>query len=293
MIAAAVGFNGQGRDMQTAKENGSALQKAVVVLETLFQSQEPMGLAELSSRLDLPRQTVHRIVRQLEGIGLINRGFARDHFTVGGRMLDLGLNALRAASGLTPMRLVLKDLVDEIGETCNVGVLDRDEIVYVERVECDWALRLQFRPGSRVPIHATAIGKMLLAHLPSRTRRRILTAAPLERFTDNTITDTVALEWEIKTVRRQGYAINNAERLTGLIGLAVPVFDENGKVIAGLATHGPSARLSVDTALAHLPALQAAARRLTGCLSTDGADAAGLGAADPAPLELSMKEQGA
>jgi len=78
-----------------------------------------------------------------------------------------------------------------------------------------------------------------------------------------------------------------------LIGLAVPVFDDNGKVIAGLATHGPSARLSVDTALGHLPALQAAARRLTDCLFTDGADAAGLGAADPVSPELSMKEQGA
>ncbi|MDD9878390.1 MAG: IclR family transcriptional regulator [Magnetovibrio sp.] len=243
----------------TAKESGSALHKAVLVLDALFESDRPMGLADISATLDLPRQTVHRIVRQLEDLDLIRRDFARDHFSVGARMVTLSLNALHAAYRLAPMRTVLKDLVATIGETCNIGILDRDGVVYIDRVECDWPLRLQFRPGSRVSVHATAIGKLLLAHLPSRTRKRLITAAPLPALTENTITDPDVLEEELKTIRRRGYATNDSENLTGLIALAVPIYDGDGKVVAGLAVHAPDARMSVKKAEEHLPTMRAVA----------------------------------
>jgi len=245
------------------KETGSALRKAVLVLDALFDSGHPMSLAELSQHLDLPRQTVHRIVRQMEGLDLIRRDFSRDRFAVGGRMLSLGINALCTASHAGPMRATLKTLVAEIGETCNIGVLDRDEVVYIDRVECDWQLRLQFGPGSRIPFHATAIGKLLLTHLPSRTRRRLIESALLEPFTETTITDPGCLEDEIQKIRRQGFATNDQERIAGLIGLAVPISDGDGRVVAGLAMHGPLARGSVAEAKRdYLPALCAAAEKI-------------------------------
>lgn len=244
------------------KESGSALQKAVLVLDALFESDQPMNLAELSATLDLPRQTVHRVVRQLEELDLIRRDFARDHFSVGSRMLALSLNAIGVSWRAAPMRAVLKDLVATVGETCNIGVLDRDEVVYIDRVECEWPLRVQLRPGSRVPVHATAIGKLLLAHLPSRTRRRLIEAAPLPCLTPNTIVDPARLEAEFKAIRRTGYATNNAENVSGLIALAVPVHDGEGRVVAGLAVHAPDARMSVAQAETHLPTLRAVAAKL-------------------------------
>lgn len=244
------------------KESGSALQKAVLILDALFESDQPKGLAELSATLDLPRQTVHRVVRQLEELDMIRRDFARDHFTVGSRMLTLGLNAIGVAWRMAPMRAVLKDLVASVGETCNIGVLDRDEVVYIDRVECDWPLRLQLRPGSRVPVHATAIGKLLLAHLPSRTRRRLIEAAPLPRLTERTVVDPAALEAELKTIRRNGFATNCSENVSGLIALAVPVHDGGGRVVAGLAIHAPEARMSVAQAEDHLPTMRAVAATL-------------------------------
>ena len=242
---------------ETAKESGSALQKAVLVLDVLFESDQPLGLADISAKLDLPRQTVHRIVRQLEDLDLIHRDFARDHFTVGSRMIRLGFNALRTAFRWAPMHAVLNELVDQIGETCNIGILDRDEVVYVDRVECDWPLRLQLSAGSRVAIHSTAIGKLLLAHLPSRNRKRLIHAAPLSQLTENTITNPSLLEVELKKIRRQGYASDDSENITGLIGMAVPVHDGDGRVVAGLAVHAPDARMSIEQAEAHLPTLRA------------------------------------
>jgi len=244
------------------KESGSALQKATLVLDVLLDSQRPESLADISARLDLPRQTVHRVVRQLEELDLVRRDFARDHYFVGARMIQLSVNALRAAARLAPVHAVLTQLVEDIGETCNVGVLERDEVVYIDRVECDWPLRLQLSAGSRVPVHATAIGKLLVAHLPSRTRKRILETVPLQAFTENSLTTAEALEEEFKRIRRDGYATNNEENLAGLIALAVPIYDGEGRVIAGLAVHAPVARMNLDQAAEQLPLLRSVAAKL-------------------------------
>ena len=248
--------------VEGGKESGSALQKVVLILDALFESGTPIGLAELSQQLDLPRPTVHRVVRQLEDLDIIRRDFARDHLSVGARMMRLSLNAIGIAWRKGPMRLVLKDLVANVGETCNIGVLDRDEIVYIDRVECEWPLRLQLNAGSRVPVHATAIGKLLLAHLPSRTRKRMIEAAPLSSFTDHTITDAVELEAELKGIRRNGFATNNCENVSGLIAVAVPIYDDGGRVVAGLALHAPDARLNAKEAEQKLPIMRAAAAKL-------------------------------
>jgi IclR family acetate operon transcriptional repressor len=244
------------------KESGSALQKATLVLDVLLDSQRPESLADISARLDLPRQTVHRVVRQLEELDLVRRDFARDHYFVGARMIQLSVNALRAAARLAPVHAVLNQLVEDIGETCNVGVLERDEVVYIDRVECDWPLRLQLSAGSRVPVHATAIGKLLVAHLPSRTRKHILETVTLQGFTENTLVTPDALEEEFKRIRRDGYATNNEENLAGLIALAVPIYDGEGRVIAGLAVHAPVARMDLEQAAEQLPLLRSVAAKL-------------------------------
>jgi len=244
------------------KESGSALQKATLVLDVLLDSEHPKSLADISAKLDLPRQTVHRVVRQLEEMDLIRRDFSRDHYYVGARMISLSINALRSAARLAPIHAVLRKLVEEIGETCNIGVLERDEIVYIDRVECDWPLRLQLGAGSRVPMHATAIGKLLLAHLPSRTRKRIMEAAPLVGYTDNTLTIPARLEDELKTIRREGFATNNEENLLGLIALAVPIYDGDGRVVAGLAVHAPAARMDLNGCEEQLPLLRSVAAKL-------------------------------
>lgn len=244
------------------KETGSALSKAVAVLSAMLQAERSLSLAEIADRLDLPRQTVHRIMGQLEDEALVRRLPGDDGYMVGPAMVDLGIDALAAAGRTAPMRAILEDLVAEVGETCNVGVLDRDRVVYIARVECDWPLRLQIGVGSRVPIHATAIGKMLLAHLPSRTRKRIVEARPLECFTEKTVTDPEVLEAQLTAIRRQGFAGNDEENMIGMMGFAVPVQDPRGRVAGGVALHAPKARMTVESAEVHLEAFRRAAGRL-------------------------------
>ena len=122
---------------------------------------------------------------------------------------------------------------------------------------------MDFKPGSRVPIHCTANGKLLLAFAPRRRRERLLSSISLERYTRNTLTERAALHRELLEIRRRGYAEDNEEFLVGVCCLAVPVKDHRGRAVAGLAVSSPSARFPLEKARSYLPDLRACAEQLT------------------------------
>ncbi len=243
-------------------ERGSALFKALAVLDTVFAQERPASLAEIATELALPRQTVHRVLQQLEANDLLLRDPTGERYVVGPGMTRLALEALAATRQTGPGHAVLEALVADVGETCNLGVLDGHEVVYVDRVECDWPLRMQLKAGSRVPVHCTSIGKLLLAYLGRAQRRRLLTAAPLARYTEHTVTDPDALEGILAKVRKEGYAASRQEYTAGMVSLAVPVGGESGRPLAALGLHAPEVRVSSEQVLSYLPRLRAAAEKL-------------------------------
>ncbi|WNJ99490.1 IclR family transcriptional regulator [Thalassospiraceae bacterium LMO-JJ14] len=241
---------------------GSALGKGMAVLSAILTAKRPPSLNDIAEQTDLPRPTVFRVVRQLEETLLITRAPDGDKYLVGPNLMALATNAMSAFMHASPVRSILSGLVHDVGETCNLGVLERDSVVYIDRVECSWPLRLQIGIGSHVSLHATAIGKLLVAHMPTRSRRRVINSTPLERFTENTITDPKALEAEFKKIRREGFARNNEENTLGLIGIAVPVFDIRNRVVAGLSLHAPVARMPMQVAVSKLERFRDTARQI-------------------------------
>ncbi|MCP5368641.1 MAG: IclR family transcriptional regulator [Hyphomicrobiales bacterium] len=245
------------------REHGSALEKSLAIVEAITQQTQAIGLPDLTARLNLPRQTIHRILLQLEALGLVIRDPGRDRFAVGPRLSRLALDTLLSANRNAPVRAVLQDLVDDIHETCNVGVLDGFDFLYLERIESDWPLRVHLHAGSKVPAYCTSGGKALLAFLPEDQRRRLLGARALKRHTDKTITAPPDLERDLAACRAAGYSTNDEEYNVGIVGVGVPIFGAGGRVIAGLACHAPVARVGLDGLLAYVPRLQAAAERLS------------------------------
>ncbi len=243
-------------------DTSSALGKGMTVLSAILTAEKPPSLNDIAMRTDLPRPTVFRVVKQLEETLMITRAPDGDKYLVGPNLMSLATDAMSAFMHASPVRAVLSGLVHELGETCNLGVLDRDSVVYIDRVECSWPLRLQMGVGTHVSLHATALGKLLVAHLPTRSRRRIVGAAPLEQFTEYSITDSKTLEAEFKMIRRQGYACNSEENTIGIIGIAVPVFDARNRVVAGLSLHAPAARMSLQMAVSKLDRLRETARQI-------------------------------
>lgn len=157
---------------------------------------------------------------------------------------------------------MLDGLVREVGETCNFTTLDGAAVLYLDRVEAHWPLRLTLEVGSHVPLHCTASGKLFLAFLPAARRNTLLGALSLEALTRNSLTDVPALQAECDAIAARGYATDREEFMAGLIAVAVPVRDAHGAVRAAIAVHAPAARMSLDDAVSRLPALQAAAARM-------------------------------
>jgi IclR family acetate operon transcriptional repressor len=252
--------------MRAARETGSALGKAIAMLEAVIDDDYPVTLPDLARRLDMPRQTAHRVIRQLVELGLLQRDVAQDQYSVGGRMHRLARRALQRSSYAGAAHAVLVELMERLGETCNLGILDGHEVLYVDRVECNWPLRVRLEAGSHVPLHCTAIGKLLIAHMSDSARDRLLKAIPLKRYTENTLTERRALDRSFAEILEHGYSVNNEEFALGLIAVAVPVRDATGEVVAGLAVHAPAARMSLDKAVAHLPLLEDGAARISDVL---------------------------
>ncbi|MCP5083242.1 MAG: IclR family transcriptional regulator [Alphaproteobacteria bacterium] len=247
---------------QTPGERGSALSKAVDVLRLVAESERAVGLAELAEQLELPRPTLHRVLQQLVEEQLILRAAPKDRYVVGPKLTQLSGNALRSLSAQPPVRAILNELVAESQETCNVGVLDQDEVVYIERVEGISPLRLQLQIGSRVPFHCTAIGKLLAAEQHKNVRTRLLRATELERFTEHTLSSETALEEEFSTIRSEGFSFNNEEFVEGLSAIAVAINDGAGRPVAALSIHALHVRMPKDKAMSYLTSMRDKADRI-------------------------------
>lgn len=237
----------------------SPVLKALTVLTHVAQASTPVALAGLSSAVGLPKPTAHRLARLLEQAGFVQKDPQTRRYVVGPALVDLGFEAIRAAPGHGSVRLLLERLSEKLGETVNLAVLSGGEVVYLDRVEASWPLRTDFKPGSRVPVHCTANGKLLLAFAPRRVREQLVCSVPLQAYTRNTITEPAILLRELAEIRRQGYAEDNEEYLVGVCCLGVPVMDHRKRIMAGLAVSAPSARFPLDNARSYLPDLRACA----------------------------------
>jgi IclR family acetate operon transcriptional repressor len=157
-------------------------------------------------------------------------------------------------------RMVLRRVVSEIGESCNLAVLHKGALIYLDRIEADWPLRLQIPAGGvAIRPHCCASGKLLLAHLPGPQRQRLLGIMALESFTARTITDRQVLAAEFERIVAAGYAVDNEEYVLGVACVAVPVRKSEGEVVASIAVQGATARLPLMRAIEFVPRLQAAA----------------------------------
>ena len=253
--------------------------RLIALLEVIASNDRLFSLQDLVEATGLPKPTLHRMLQQLEGSGLLQRETDGRHYGTGVRLRRLAENLLLNDSHHGARHAVLRQLVAEVGESCNITALAGNEVMYLDRVETAAPLRFYLHPGSRVPVHCSASGKVFLAQMSGEQRRRLLGAAPLERCTPGSLTDLDKLEREIRKVQRDGCAIDDEEFLPGLVCAAVLVPAAAGeRSNLCVAVQAPIVRLPVAKARLLVPALQRAAQAL-GEIGAVGASDAGRNAA--------------
>lgn len=237
------------------------------LLEVIASKDQLFSLQRLTDETGLPKPTLHRMLQQLESAGLLQRGPDGRLYGTGARLRRLAEKLLLNSVHQGAQHAVLRQLVDEVGESCNLTALSGSEVVYLDRVETAAPLRFYLHPGSRVPAHCSASGKIFLAQMTPRQRQRLLGHAPLQAYTPKTIIDLGGLEAEIRDIKRQGFALDNEEFLPGLLCVAVlvpPVARAGRPGLSNrcVAVQAPIMRLTATKALQLLPPLQRAAAAL-------------------------------
>ena len=240
------------------------------LLEVIASKDQFFSLQGLAQETRIPKPTLHRMLQQLEGAGLLERSVDGRHYGTGVRLRKLAENLLLNDIFHGARHAVLRHLVAEVGESCNLPALSGSEVVYLDRVETAAPLRFYLRPGSRVPVHCSASGKVFLSQMTASQRQRLLAHAPLEAHTPKTLTHMDQLEPEIKQIKRQGFALDKEEFLPGLLCVAMLVPCASGRSNLCVAIQAPIMRLPADKALQLLPPLQRAAEALSR-IETDAA----------------------
>ncbi len=245
---------------------GSSAERSLRLLALLAHEGRALSLAELSVRLGLPKATAHRLCAQLLESGFLARDVDERSFAVGPALRQLSFDTLNHGVVRGLRHEVLAALVTKVGETCNFTTLDGTRVLYIDRVEAHWPLRLTLDVGSQVPLHCTASGKLFLAQMPPAEREALIDRLPLSRMTRHTLVSAKALKAECAVIAEQGHSCDREEFMAGLIAVAVPVREPRGRTRAAIAVHAPTARMSLAEAERQLPAMRTAASRMAGLL---------------------------
>jgi len=240
----------------------AVLDRALDVLEALANGDEPLGVTELARRVGATKSAAYRILANLERRGYVSKYAATARYTLGTRLAFLGHQSLGSFDVRQAGRPVLEDLARQFQETVNLGVLDGDDIVYIDMIESNHGLRMAARVGARDAVHSTALGKAILAYLPERAiAPRLL--RPLSSRTLRTITEPDKLVAALEKVRAQGVSEDRGENENGARCVAAPIFDHASNVIAAISVSSPEIRLDDERAMLVAAATRVAADEIT------------------------------
>jgi len=241
----------QYQPMENPRKAVGVLKKAFDILSCFRVKPEGMTLAEISIFAKINKSTCHRLLAQMEAEGFLQRENGR--YQVGQALFQIGVLAPLPLALLRAAHPIMAALAREVGETINLAILDRMEILVLNVVESPHEFRMAAKVGSRRPFHVTALGKAIAAFLSEDSLESILESLPipLARPTANSIPDLLRLRKELEEVRTRGYAIDNEEAVAGVRAVAAPVFNGAGEVTAAISVSGPTSRILPE----HVPVI--------------------------------------
>jgi len=229
----------------SAQNRIQALDRALDVLNCLAEK-SGMTLTEIAEKLDQSPATIYRVLATFEARQAVEMDPASQEWFIGPTSFRLGSAFLRRTGVVERARPLMRELMEETGETANLGTEVSGQVMFLSQVETHENIRAFFSPGTTSPMHASGIGKALLAHAEQSVIDKYVAQENLASFTDKTISDKDGLRDELAKIKAQGYAFDNEEKNIGMRCIAAPVFNYYGEAVAGISISGPTIRLSLD-----------------------------------------------
>ncbi len=221
-----------------------SVSRALDIINLVSIKKGGLGVTEIANQMDINKSSVYRILSTLVQYGYIEQDKETEWYKLGYQFLEVSSRLLESLDLRNEAKPFLQELEKETNEVIHLVVYDRGEVVYIEKLDGNEALRMHSKVGKRAPMHCTSVGKAILAHLPIEIVQEIIERKGLPIHTDKTITDKNVFIDELAEVKKKGYALDLQENEYGITCIAVPIFDHLGKVEAAVSISGPTIRMT-------------------------------------------------
>jgi len=228
---------------------GSGIQsvaRALSVFDVLAQARTELPLHEIAERLMLPKSTVHGLISTLKDFGYVEQNPFTSKYKLGLRLFEMGSIVALGWDVRTVAAPFIQNLLDEMHETVHLVILDKNEVLYIDKRETSESLRIASQVGMRLPAHCTGVGKVLLAYNSTAKLEEVIAEKGLQGYTKSTITSQGDLTKHLQVIRECGYAIDNEEYMDSLKCVAAPIREQGGKVVSAISLSGPISRMQGD-----------------------------------------------
>ena len=219
--------------------------KSLKLLELFTALKREWSIPDMIEALGYHKSSIQRIVSTLEGEGFLKRAQAnRGVYRLGPQVLFLGSIADMSTDLRSIARPIMAKLVERVRETCYLCVLEGNQCLYVEKVECSQPIQIIHAVGKRNPLHSTGVGKALMSGMTDKEIKKIVSESGLKGFTPNTITKVDQLLHEVEEIRKRGVAYDLEELDLGVKCVAAPIHNHAGRVVAAISISGPAQRFT-------------------------------------------------
>ncbi|SFM19466.1 transcriptional regulator, IclR family [Gracilibacillus orientalis] len=223
-----------------------SVERTFSILEILSKYPEGLSIGKLSKDLELAKSTVHRLLSTLMAKGYVQQDEQSGHYRLGIQCLVLAGSLLNQLDIRTVAKEALHTLAKSSGEVVHLCIHDKNEVVYIDKVESDQTLRMYSQIGRRALMHCTGVGKALLSGFTQEQLEELIVEKGLPEFTETTITEQADLDNELRTIKARGYAIDEQEHEKGIRCIAAPIYDHDSKVVAAISIAGPADRVTME-----------------------------------------------
>lgn len=243
-----------------------SLTRALNILSELAASERGLNLSETAARTGLAISTTHRLLHTLQQKNFVHFNQDQGIWTIGLQSFIVGNAFLHVRELSQIARPVMRELMESTGETINLAVENQGEAIYIAQIESFMTMRAIAKPGGRAAMHASGVGKALLANMSEEAVNCILMRHGMPKFTEKTLVEPESLKSQLADIREKGYAVDDEENAVGLRCIAAVIWDETGQAVGAISLSGPAVRVRKDMIVSLGDVVKKAAERITICL---------------------------